>query len=404
MSIHGYVDRFDTTIAGWALDHEAPDEVLEISVERAGVEIYRCTADLHRGDLASVSASVNHGFSFDPASIDDFNIDAVLDVFAHGRTKHLLGGGYWVRRKVVVEGLEGWLFLDNDSNHVNQRIAAEIDVSDDVIQQTALLFATRQAMLKVLDIPYQAFVMPEKNVVCQKYFPDLIVSDHRPVPLIAEAAKNFGSSFIYPVESFTTNPEKYFTRVDTHAGVEGYRLAFELIKAALPTLFEVSTTLADIENLEFTGDLGAKMWPPRTEKVNEVHLPNDEQFYYRRNEVINLFQSGSTLRGEVVSIHNANAQEKKLLIFGTSSAFYGLPLFSACFRETIFVWENTFDYNIIKKFSPDCVLWIATERFLPTSCDDIRGLPAALSTVSKIIEETLEESRSIKNKNEKVVN
>jgi hypothetical protein len=142
-------------------------------------------------------------------------------------------------------------------------------------------------------------------------------------------------------------------------------------------VFDDASIPIPIENPEYCGNLGAKLRPPRVEKTMELPLLESDSTYEVYNEIEDLLASGGTLRGNMVKIKNKlSLNGKRLLIFGTSSAYYSLPAFAHAFTDTLFIWENTFDYNIILEYKPDCVLWVVTERFLPTSANDLAGLSA----------------------------
>jgi hypothetical protein len=382
--MRGYVDRFNTTIAGWAFDPERPDQPVEISVSHGAHELYRCKADLFRSDLVPVLGSGNHGFSFDPANIDSIADKSVLTIRAHGTQSMLLKEEQWIRQSIVAEGSDGWLFLQNDSNDVNRRMAGLVGNDVARINETAMSFVMREAMLSRFGIDYRAIIIPEKNVICARYWPQMQVSEARPVPRIIAQAASFGSRVLYPAASMLQDPDKYYLKTDTHMSADGCEHILSVLQPELPELFGGIFPAPRRENAIFCGDLGSKLKPPKTEATAEFCLPCCGMQEVLVDQVSTALKSGSALRGCAKFVRNAAAQRRKLLLFGTSSAYHFLPVVAQLFSEVLFVWENTFDYSLIKRFEPDCVLWLVTERFLPTGCNDMLGLPDTLAYLENI--------------------
>lgn len=385
----GFVDRFDTTIAGWAYDPEQPNLPVEISVSDGATEIYRCTAGLFRSDLLPALGSGDHGFSFDPENITQISGQTTLTIEAHGTSSLLLLKDEWVPRKIVGEGLDGWLFLQNDSNDVNERMAGLVGNEISKIKESAMTFATRDVMLSALGIAYQAIIIPEKNVICQIYWPEMIVSPDRPAPTIVKQASDLGCRILYPIENFLKNPQNLFFKTDTHLNTNGYDQLLETLSIEMPNFFGKFLHAPRQENLSFTGDLGRKLLPNRTEATDEFIFPASADYEIVWDTVENALETGETLRGTTIFVRNKSAPANRLLLFGTSSGHHSLPSISQYFSETLFVWENTFDYELIRAFNPTCVLWLAAERFLPTACNDMYGLPDTLELFRKNVKNGL---------------
>ncbi|MBB3225076.1 hypothetical protein [Pseudoduganella umbonata] len=382
----GHIDRFNSTIAGWAFDPNYPGRAVEIVIEHNGHPIYRCTADFCRIDLLDAVGEENHGFSFDPTEEDGFTRNMHLSVFAVTDKKHLLHEGLWMYEGAVAFGEDEWLFLNTDSNQVNLRISAQVDIEAEKIHRTALLFAMREATLKQLGIPYRSLILPEKNVVCSQFLPGLAVSEMRPVNLIMEQLSRLNCTAIYPIDEFRGNASILFSKTDTHANASGYRLIFEIIRSELPELFGDVKLPSPVLNTKFCGDLGGKIRPVRIETVEEYAHPASAEHYYKHDNVLETIASGGRLRGQTIYVVNEHAKNR-LLVFGTSSAYHALPLLSCGFAQTLMIWENTFDYRVIELFKPDCILWLPAERFLPTDLNDVSGLPATFQQVSKLMTE-----------------
>lgn len=375
MAVLGCLDRFDNTIAGWAFDSEMPGQSLEITVEVEGSEIYRSDAKLYRGDLLEAIGECDHGFSFDLLVVRPEANELVLDVFAHGSEKILLGGGFWKSTDVAVEGKDGWLFLNTDSNDVNAVISGTKPVDDAQLSECALLFATRAGMLHKLGIPYQSIIMPEKNVVNARYRYNSSVSVNRPAILIRDLAKKYNCDLIYPINEFQQGGP-FFHKTDTHVNAAGYALIFSCLQQSKLLPFGSTLLPEPSHNDSFCGDLGNKFSPHKSEQTIEYVFPTHLDSFELIDPIPEILENGSSLRGASVRTYYSDAPYGKALLFGTSSAYGFLPLLCHVFKEVFFIWENTFDYRVIQDFNPDLVLHIVSERFLPISCNDLLGIHA----------------------------
>ncbi|TXF96063.1 hypothetical protein [Massilia arenae] len=382
--VRGYIDRFDSTIAGWAFDPSAPGRAVDVVIENDGREIYRCSAGLIRQDLIPVIGGAEHGFSFDANEKNGFYRSMDLKIYMVSSERRLLYEGGWVYEGMVAQGVDNWLFLNTDFNQVNLRIAGKVGVEPEKIYRTALQFATREALLAKKNIPYASIIVPEKNVICARYFPELVVSDYRPVPLIIDETRKFNCSVIYPIDEFLSSNIDVFYKTDTHANAEGYRIIYRLLQKKLPQFFDGVCLPPVAVNQKYYGDLGGKLDPAQSEVTDRYLRPETEGHFHSYDRISETIQARGRLRGEVVSVLNRNAT-KRLLVFGTSTAYAALPLVSCAFAHTLFIWENTFDYKIIEEFSPDCVLWLPAERFLPMEVDDLKGLPLSYEKVEELL-------------------
>lgn len=375
MAVLGCLDRFDNTIAGWAYDSDMPGQAIEVTVESDSCEIYRSNADLYRADLLGAIGECDHGFSFDLLVVRPDANELILNVFALGKEKVLLGGGFWKSTDIAVEGKDGWLFLNADSNDVNAVISGSKPIDDDQVSECALLFATRAAMLKQLGIAYQSVIMPEKNVVHARHRHNSSVSEIRPAVLISDLTKEYGCDLIYPLNDFLQGGP-FFHKTDTHVNAAGYELVFSCLQQAQFSLFGNISLPDPSRNESFCGDLGNKFTPPKFEETNEYVFPTHLDNFTLIDPIPGLLESGDTLRGASVRTYYSDAPRGKAIVFGTSSAYGFLPLLCQVFKEVFFIWENTFDYRAIYKFKPELVLHIVSERFLPISCNDLLGIHA----------------------------
>jgi hypothetical protein len=375
--MQGYLDRCDSTVAGWAFDDSNPLVIPLISININGIEVKNIPADLVRNDLRSAIGITNRGFSFDIESSYHNGAEICISVFAHGTSILHLGERHVLIKSKVIKEESGWLFLTNDSNRVDQRLAGESGCDTQEINRFAILMLSREAIMEKLGISYYVVVMPEKNVVCNIYRKKpYVISENRPIKLIEKVLSKFGGNkFLYPLNSFEQFPDRFFNKTDTHSSAEGYLEIQKELAFVLPQYYINGFVPKLINNTNFVGDLAGHISPTPSESILEF-----EPFPLGCIELISdpipgILAAGGKLRGSITRIKNKLGKKDRLLIVGTSSAYYGLSAFIGAFRDVLFVWGNALDYLFINSFNPSCILWIATERFLPTHLDDIMGLP-----------------------------
>lgn len=369
----GNLDRFDDTIAGWACEENDNEGRVEIGLFLDGNEVYCCAADLYRMDLAQQFDNVYHGFSFDLASIVKVGTSGFFEVFALGKERWLLGSKYMAVGRQVVEGLDGWLFLANDSNNVNLRISGGEEISPEIYQKSIWSLLCRQAILDLLKVPYWACVAPEKSVACDRLRGFGSVSRARPACQIVDGVRKSGGRIAYPIDIFSERCESIYCRTDTHMQGLGQQLAAEMVFAAMGWLIP-NRRLQPCVVPDFPGDLGNKMDPPMVDRAIRYSVPNDESHFYAKNPIPSLISSGGRLTGSQVIVKCKGGRNGRLLLIGTSSAYEFLPIISQHFSETVFFWSNSLDLNYLNAFQPSLVIWMVTERVLPVVLDDIHQI------------------------------
>ena len=79
--------------------------------------------------------------------------------------------------------------------------------------------------------------------------------------------------------------------------------------------------------------------------------------------------------GSWVTYSNPMGYEKKIAIFGDSFSEYRPHLLTGMlaetFKEVSFIWSSNLDYNFIKTYQPDIVIFQTVERFLIKVPNDI---------------------------------
>lgn len=377
MSIRGYVDAWESTIIGWAFDENEPDRVPTIVVQVDGKVVVRGMADQDRQDLIPAIGLSHRGFAIDIYKFVWPGTAHTISIIAEGSTSQMLGENRVTFSKKVEEGANGWLYLVNDANKTDAQMAGHFaEAQAEPIANLARWVSLRKAQFAQWRIPYEMIVMPERNICCQANRPQQhYVSNDRPVMTLCRQLDRLQCERpIYPYEYFAENAQSCFTATDTHASSDGYIHVLKLLQDKWPLTFPADFE-PDRKLCVQAGDLAAHL-PQYAEILTKqfTRLPGDQIITYV-NTVEKALGAGSRLRGSYVHMRQRKGNGQRLLVHGTSSAYYGLPMLQAIFSETLFYWENSFDYELVLDYKPTFVLWLATERFLPASYNDITGIP-----------------------------
>lgn len=367
----GHLDRLDHTVAGWALDTRDPERAVGITLAQDGKVIHRWNAVLYRADVAAAHGSGHHAFSLDLDKVPGVREGARLEVFAE---EMRLGAGTFSPRPRAARGDDGWLFLQNDSNDVNARItgAKKVDVS-----RCVALFAERDRQFRMIGLPWLPVVVPEKNVVCQHLWRAHTISASRPVRLIEEQLRAQGIDAGYLIEEATEVGEEFFLRTDTHPSATGYLAVMRALAKRCPAFFDAIALPVPTLVRGISGDLGVRFDPPVREDALRYTFPHSPGQGVVLDTVSEALRAKTMLRGNVAVMRNDAAPHNRTMVFGTSTAFRLMHYLAHAFREVVFVWENALDYPLIRELSPELVMWVAAERFLPIECDDRTGVKQA---------------------------
>lgn len=259
----------------------------------------------------------------------------------------------------VLEGLEGWLFLDNDTNQSVQQFTGKLLLDRhgrkgwlaylDAFSRAAADFGFRHAVL----------IAPTKEMVLARYYP-FIKGKDTPVEQVLGLATG-KHQVIHPVAALQAGEERTFRVVDTHWTLYGAMLAVTEVLVTLGLDREqVQEVFArdQYQAREVTGDLGNKFYPRRTAAEKFLTSYNYQKQVVYDNYLPNF--------GRVILLANREAFiAGKCLIFGSSSCYSALPYFSRIFSELILVHSaGNIDLELLRREAPQYVIAQTNGRFV----------------------------------------
>ncbi len=255
----------------------------------------------------------------------------------------------------VLEGKNGYLFLDNDTNKSVAQFTGRLLMDNVVLQDWCNFLA------KVGSVPgFILFVPPSKESVFPMYYPH-VMSQRRPIDQLKEVVGKVElDRFFYPRELLSTD-ERNYSKTETHYTALGAKKCFEEMAARY---FDIDARKFiqekfTLETRDNVGDLGSKVAPMRSSDFMFLQNTYEEQYKVYDNEVDNT--------GKVELYRNSEQPliSRRVLIFGDSFSGFIKPFFYACFREVLICRTvGTIYMDVVERFRPDYVISEMTERFI----------------------------------------
>ena len=253
----------------------------------------------------------------------------------------------------VLEGKDGWLFLDNDAN-------------DSVAQHTgkmALGLVSRwgwQRFFKQtqrLANPFALMIAPSKETVYPQFYP-IAKAGKAPIEqMLSLAPRRY--PVVYPVDALAQAERRAFRKNDTHwslpgASVASCQLLLTLGLGDYVTVFDND----DYVERDVIGDLGNKLYPPALSAEVSLKSANYHPRVVYDNQLPNF--------GRALIVDNPDAaSDKKLVMFASSSGYSMLHYLYRVFKRIVFVHTaGNVDKQLLHKVGGDCVVSQTNARFV----------------------------------------
>ena len=282
----------------------------------------------------------------------------------------------------VYEGRDGWLFLIRGTNRVLEQYGRP-GVSRRTLWRWRRLIESRVRRCAGLGATYLHALAPEKLTVYSERAEDLAFDPARaPALRLARwlTASPGARAWVDLAGAFRAardGPPLYL-RTDTHWTFEGCSLAYRTIlsRMGVPPRDDVEARRQRTA-LPFSGDLGRKFTPHRTELAEGTAFASAARRIHANDlllEMEALGRGGDAHLGSHAVFCNDDplADPRRLVIFGDSYAQHTAhsplatltALFADRFREVHFLWSTGIDWRYLERVRPDFVLGEMAERFV----------------------------------------
>lgn len=284
----------------------------------------------------------------------------------------------------VIEGTDGWLFLDNDTNHSVAQYTGQILLDEKQLSDWQRYFSKIMALMQHEKMQHAFMIAPTKEEVLPHRYPfrraqmtvlDQVCSLARPEWSVLNTA---------PILAEHESPEACFKQTDTHWTDRGAMLA------AINFLDHLGLDLSKVESLfdediyelrEEVGDLGCKLLPTRSAATEFLRAAAPEQGA--------IFDNGLPNIGRTLIFENQNSVfSLKMVIFGASSSYSMLKYFKRLFSRIVFIHSvANIDIEVIRNEKPDVLLLQTHARFL-------MGVPSANFSLADAVNKKVSELSS----------
>lgn len=261
----------------------------------------------------------------------------------------------------VLEGADGWLFLDNDSNHSVDQYTGKRLLSTNELRHWRDYLSGVHALAQRMGLRHAMVLAPSKEEVLRHRYPYERAATTVLDQVCALAAPEWNVLDAAPVLGAHVSPEACFKQTDTHWTDRGAMLA---TLAVLPHLgvdvAQAQVLFAqDVYELRAeVGDLGCKLLPLRSANTEFLQGPAPEAGAVFDNRLPNI---GRTMVFE----NSAALRELKVLVFGASSSYPMLKYLKRIFSRVVFVHSAAqVDVGVVEYEKPDALLLQSNGRFL----------------------------------------
>lgn len=281
-----------------------------------------------------------------------------LGIIENGRFTELMNGSVEGKFQIL-EGREGWLFLDNDTNKSIEQYTGKLKLSRTAQSEWKAYLESLDNFSRSKQTPVCLLVAPSKEMVYEEYYP-YSFSKKSPTEKLKELVPDT-LNFVLPVQELRDLDDRSFRVCDTHWTLHGARFAAQLITSKLTSrnISEFNIFEDDVyQNREVSGDLGSKLFPPQ--RHEEDRLTN---FNYRHCIV---FDNNIDNFGRIIVMFHKHALFKEtLLVFGSSSSYTMFHYLCRLYTSVVFVHTaGNIDHKIIEVVNPDCICVQTNARFV----------------------------------------
>jgi alginate O-acetyltransferase complex protein AlgJ len=259
----------------------------------------------------------------------------------------------------ILEGKEGWLFLNNDTNKSIEQYTGKLKLSRTAQTEWKEYLVSLDNFSRSSGTPVCLLVAPSKEMVYEEYYP-YSFSKRAPIQKLKELIPN-SLSFILPVKELRDLEQRSFRVCDTHWSLHGARLAAQLVASKLSSsnIEEINVFSNDVyQNKVVSGDLGSKLYPPQRHEEDSLTNFNYKQCVVFDNNIDNF--------GRIIVMHRQHAVFKKtLLVFGSSSSYTMFHYLCRLYSSVVFAHTaGNLDHKIIDVVRPDCICAQTNARFV----------------------------------------
>lgn len=267
----------------------------------------------------------------------------------------------------VLEGKQGWLFLDNDTNGSVDQFMGRMHLTENGTAGWRT-YLTQSAELAA-STPWALLVAPSKESVMGKRYHPRVEGVGGPMNQVLALPE--ANAVVYPVEALKALADGAFIPTDTHWTHKGAMVAAVALAAKLGVPKADSEALFAKDTYKpktMGGDLGNKLSPKQTAGVEVLTSFNHNRY--------KTYENGLSNFGRILVIEYPKALVPgTCLVFGSSSSYSMLNYLSRIFARLVFVHSaGNLDPALVNAVAPDYLAAQTNARFVvqvPSASHDI---------------------------------
>ena len=258
----------------------------------------------------------------------------------------------------VLEGKQGWLFLDNDTNASVDQFRGRLRLTDKGMSDWQAYLQGVGQQAKQLNIPWRMLIAPSKeSVMGEAYHP----YDAGDSPMSQLLSLCEARSVLHPVKALKKLGDRAFIPTDTHWTQRGAKVASVMLAKRLGLdvrRYRQSLAKDRYVAREMGGDLGSKLTPRQTSCVDILRSFKYQP--YKR------YDNGLPNFGRIIVLEYSDAIEQgTALIFGSSSSYSMFNYLCRLFQRVIFIHSaGNLDPEVINATQPDYLIIQTNGRFV----------------------------------------
>ena len=259
----------------------------------------------------------------------------------------------------IIEGRDGWLFLDNDSNQSVDQYKGNLLLGKQELRDWSAYLDNLRDSARALSIHHALLVAPAKEMVLSEFYPHK-KGKTSPVEQVLALTRP-EHHVVHPVAELKNSEFRTFRVCDTHWTSKGAMLGLLAVLKELGLDSEEAAGLFQADKYKETqhsGDLGSKVFPSQSAKELVLTGAHYRKWVKYDNLLPNM--------GRVIVIRNTEAlYPAKCMIFGSSSTYSFFDYIARVFSEVIFVHSaGSIDFEVVAAEKPDYLIAQTNGRFV----------------------------------------
>lgn len=266
----------------------------------------------------------------------------------------------------VIQGTDGWLYLDNDTNRSVDQHTGRLKLDQDGLTRWAGYLEACAGIAGTVRARHAVLIAASKEQVLPEYYPHAKGEQTVHDQVLGLCRPQHGVLDTVTLLRARADRTQCFIKTDTHWTDRGAMYAaLRLVEQlGLDAAMAQRRWADDIYyTMSFAGDLGVKLQPPATAPTEFLQAPPAAHDAVFDNHLPNI--------GRVLVFHRGDAPwDKSLLLFGASSSYSMLQYLKRLFQRVVFVHSaGNIDTGIVAHEQPDFLVLQTTARFMITPPD-----------------------------------